>query len=108
MKRELYNKITMQVEDEQSYDMKLEYYLLTDVAGEGDGDLLVYGVEITKEPTSGGFVFGKERKIIKGLFFKKDEAMDFLGLISRNQVTPIGLKCVVKDYFSEKISRLSV
>ena len=108
MKRELFKQITAQVEDEPIYDMTLGYYLLTDVAEEDAHDFFVYGVEVVKEASDIEAFCGKERKIIKGLFFKKDEAESFLDLISRNQVTPIGLKCVVKDYFCDKIGELTV
>lgn len=102
MNKEYFDSITLQVEDEPSCQMTLTYYLLVSSAGTECGGFNVYGVEIHKQA---GAV--AERKIIRDLFFKRGEAEEFLRLICRNQVTPMGLKYVVKDYVCDKIQQLS-
>ena len=107
MRKEYFDQVTVQVEDEAAYEMTLTYYLLTSKVKEECGDFCVYGVEIQKESTDTAPDSGAERKVIKDLFFKKSEAMEFLRLISQGGVTPIGLKYVVKDYVYDKIHQLS-
>ena len=107
MKKEFFDNVTVRVEDDVPYDMKLTYYLLTDAVSEEYCDLNVYGVEIEKEVTSGRHA-GIERKMIKDLFFKKCEAIKFLTKITENSVTPTELKYVIKDYVCQQINVLSV
>ena len=107
MKKELFDQVTVKVEDDAPCDMKLTYYLLTGAVCEEYCDLNVYGVEIEKEITS-GINTGIERKMIKDLFFKKCEAIKFLELISKNTVTPIELKYVIKEYVCQQIEELAV
>ena len=106
MKKELFDELTVRVEDDLPYDMHLTYYLLTGEVSKEYCDLEVYGVEIEKEVVASGKPV-KERKLIKDLFFKKCEAINFLEKLSRNQVTPIELKYVIKDYICEQINVLS-
>ena len=107
MRKEYFDRVTVQVEDEQAHEMTLTYYLLTSNVKEDCGDFCVYGVEVQKESTNNSPINGAERKVIRDLFFKKSEAIEFLRLISKGCVTPIGLKYVVKDYVYDKIQQLS-
>ena len=107
MKKELFDKVTVRVDEDIPYDMELTYYLLTDAVSEEYCDLEVYGVEIDKEVKFGKYA-GVERKMVKDMFFKKCEALDFLSKISRNTVTPMELKYVIKDYISQQIKVLTV
>ena len=106
MKREYFDQISVRVENEPSYDMKLTYYLLTGAVSEEYSDLKVYGVEIVKEVSEKGV--GLERKIVGDLFFKKCEAVEFLHKLCRNQVTPMELKYVIQDYIYDKINTLTM
>ena len=106
MKREYFDQISVRVEDEPSYDMKLTYYLLTGSVSQEYTDLKVYGVEIVKEVSEKGN--GTERKIVDDLFFKKCEAVDFLKTLCKNQVTPMELKYVIQDYIYDKINTLTI
>lgn len=108
MKKELFDTVTVKVDSDTSYDMKLTYFLLTCSVSEEYSDLKVYGVEIDKEALTNGKEAGVEKKMIKNLFFKKTEAMAFLEKICRNRVTPIELKYVIKDHILEQINVISV
>ena len=108
MKKECFNSVTVRVEDDIPYDMKLTYYLLTGAVSEEYCDLKVYGVEIKKEVVSEKIKVGVERKMVKDLFFKRHDAVEFLNKIIRNKVTPMELKYVIKDYIHEQIRVLSV
>lgn len=103
MKKELFKEVLIKAGEELSYDMKLTYYLLTDSVSEEYCDLKVYGVEIDKVAEKKNGKRDCEKKIIKDLFFRKNEAMDFLEKIARNKVTPMGLKYVVNEYIGEQI-----
>lgn len=108
MKKECFDTVILRVEDDIPYDMKLTYYLLTGAVSEEYCDLKVYGVEIEKEVISGKIKAGIERKMVKDLFFKRCDAVEFLNKIIRNRVTPMELKYVIKDHINEQINRLSV
>lgn len=102
MKKELFREVT--VENGEGHDgMKLTYYLLTDSVSEEYCDLKVYGVEIDKEEkkiNGNAFV---EKKIIKDLFFDKNEAVDFLRGICEKKVIPMQLKYIINDYIGKKV-----
>ena len=108
MKKEYFDQVSVRVDEEPAYDMKLTYYLLTDSVSEEYSDLKVYGVEINKAVSHRAPHFGAERKTVKDLFFKKCEAVEFLDKLCRNQVTPMELKYVIKDYICDKINLLAV
>lgn len=105
MKKELFSKVTVKAGEELTSDMRLTYYLLTDSPEREFGDIDVYGVEIKKEMLSGEVRDGIERKSVGELFFRKRDAEEFLNLISRNRVTPIELKYIIRDYVCQQIDR---
>lgn len=106
-KREKFKEISVKTEDMPAGSIKLTYYLLTDSVREEYCDLLVYGAEIDKEVIFGGGVGENESKIIKNLFFRKQEAEDFLNKLVRNQVTPMGLKSAISEHIGEQIKLLA-
>lgn len=106
-KREKFKEISVKTDDTPASDIKLTYYLLTDSVREEYCDLMVYGAEIDKEAVFGGGVKETESKIIKNLFFRKQEAEDFLDKLARNQVTPMGLKPAISEHIGEQIKLLA-
>ena len=108
MKIECFDTVTVRVEDDIPYDMKLTYYLLTGAVSQEYCDLKVYGVEIEKEVVSDKLKIGTERKLVKDLFFKRHDAVEFLNKIIRNKVTPMELKYVIKDHIYQQINVVSV
>ena len=105
-KREKFKEIIIETEDSPQKNMKLTYYLLTENVREEYCDLKVYGAEIDKENIFGG-EFENESKVIKNLFFRRQEAESFLEKLSRNQVTPMGLKSAVTEHIGEQIKILT-
>lgn len=103
MKKEFYDEIIIKDDGGCGDDFRLTYYLLTGAVSQEYCDLEVYGVEIDKEILSGG----REKKQIKNLFFKRSEAIDFLKKISRNRVTPMELKYVIKEYIDDRIDSIA-
>jgi len=108
MKKEYFDQVIVKAGEDMLCDMKLTYYLLTGAISEEYCDLEVYGVEIEKELVSGRNSEGIERKLIKDLFFKKSEAVEFLNKISCNKVTPMELKYVLRDYIYDQINSATV
>ena len=103
MKKELFGEICIENEENVPCRVKLTYYLLTDSVSEEYCDLKVYGVEIDKEEKARNGLGFREKKIVKDLFFKREEAVAFLQKIYENKVLPMGLKCVINDYIGERI-----
>ena len=103
MKKELFEEVCIKAEGEPMYDVQLTYYLLTDSVSEEYCDLKVYGVEIDKVGKKKNGVRDCEKKIISDLFFKRNEAEEFIQRIAANAVTPRGLKYVVNEYIGERI-----
>jgi len=89
------------------YNMKLTYYLLTDSVREEYCDLKVYGVEIAKRCIKDEKVLEKEKKIIKNLFFNREEAESFLDKIIKEKTTPLELKSAVSTHIGEKIKLIT-
>ena len=104
MEREFYKEIIVEADDTVPYKMKLTYYLLTDKVSEEYCDLTVYGAEIDKESYRFDGSPEEERKILKDLFFRRNEAESFMKKLVRNKVTPMGLKYAVREHIGEKIS----
>ena len=107
MQKEFYGQSYVEVKEEPPYTMKLTYYLLSDNVSEKYCTLKVYGAEIDKEDIFTDGTHRRECKIIRDLFFKRDEAENFIIKLSENLVTPMGLKDVLNEYIEEKISTLS-
>lgn len=103
MERKFFDEVVIDNYEGNNCKIVLTYYLLTSAVSEEYSDLMVYGVEIDKLTLLAGGKREKERKIIRDLFFKKEEAKKFLSMITENTVTPMGLKYVVNDYIDEKI-----
>ncbi len=103
MKKEFFDEISSERAEGAHRNVKLTYYLLTDSVREEFCDLNVYGVEIDKEVAGADGKSVSEKKLLRNLFFKKDEAMDFLRRIAENRVTPRGLKGVISDYIGEQL-----
>ncbi len=103
MKKELFGEICMGNEKDVPCRIKLTYYLLTDSVSEEYCDLKVYGVEIDKEEKERNGLWFKEKKIVKDLFFKREEAVTFLQKIYESKVVPMGLRYVINDYIGEQI-----
>jgi len=105
-KKEKYREIAVSTDDSPSFNMKLTYYLLTESIREEYCDLKVYGAEIFKESICDGKL-ERESKVIKNLFFRKQEAESFLDKLARNEVTPMGLKSAVTEHIGEQIKLLT-
>lgn len=107
MKRELFDELVIDVEDEEPYRMKLTYYLLTENVREEYCDLKVYGAEIDKEKIYAGGMCENECKIVKNLFFRHREAERFLKKLVIGRVTPMGLKDAAREHIGEQIRLLT-
>lgn len=103
MKKEFYNELYLNTDDESHLKMRLSYYLLTDKISEEYCDLTVYGAEIDKTLYRKDGVSEEECKILKDLFFKRSEAESFMEKLVRNKVTPMGLKYAVREHIGEQI-----
>lgn len=103
MKKELFKEVYVGKREDSHIDVTLTYYLLTDSVSEEYCDLKVYGVEIDKEEKKMNSTALVEKKIIKDLFFKKRDAVDFLREICENKVMPMELKYAIDDYIGDKV-----
>ncbi len=106
MQRKLFDEVEVDFTEDRPHRMKLTYYLLTDSVREEYCDLKVYGAEIDKEDVFSGGICENESKIVKNLFFRLNEAEDFMEKLVRLRVTPMGLMSAVSEHISEKIRRL--
>ena len=106
MQRKQFDEIVVDVTEDEPHHIRLTYYLLIDSVREEYCDLKVYGAEIEKEEVFSGGVCKNESKIIKNLFFRHGEAEDFLGMLVRGKVTPMGLMPAVSEYVGKKIRQL--
>ena len=99
MERELFNEILVNTDCDTPQSMQLKYYLLSENIGDENYDLKIYGAEIDKH-----FDGKSEKKIIRDLFFKKGEAIEFLKKISDASVTPMGLKYAVHEHICDYLN----
>lgn len=97
----LYGKVHM---GEYS-DTILEYHMITEEIAEEFSPLKSYGVRVSKITRCAG---GKnvEMRQINGIFYRRDDAEEFLSCIMRNTVTPVSLQDVTEDYIVEALERV--
>ncbi len=103
MEEILYDRKTVEVDNERYYKMVLSYYLIEEEIAVEYCELKSYGVEIRKAAHFADAHTEKECKRISNLFFNREEAERFLERIAKNKVTPIGLKDVVEDYAGKQV-----
>lgn len=84
-------------------EMTLDYYLIRESISEDYCDLIRYGVKVVKTVRECGGGKTVELKQINNIFYREEEADDFVRLIMRNKVTPISLMDVVEDYIIDSI-----
>lgn len=84
---------------------ELEYYLIPENISQMYCDLKSYGVKVKKTIYSEGGGKTVETKQINNVFYRKNEAEEFIRLILRNSVTPVALRDVVDDYIIESIDK---
>ena len=101
MKKEFFKETTVLASD--SCEQILKYYLLTGCVSEEYCDLMVYGIEIDREVRTNGRKRERDKKVIRDLFFVKEEAEDFLQKIFEKKVTPTELRFAVREYIGEKL-----
>ncbi|MDD6214246.1 MAG: DUF6514 family protein [Firmicutes bacterium] len=103
MEKEFFGEAKVKVEDDVAYEMRLAYYITVTSVSEEYCDLKFYGVEIDKEACYADGSKETEKKMLDDLFFNKNECRMFVQKLLDNEVTPIGLKYVVREYIGEKI-----
>ncbi len=84
---------------------ELEYYLIPEKISEAYCDLMCYGVKVKKTTYFEGGGKTVETKQINNVFYRKNEAEEFIKLILKNSVTPVTLRDVVEDYITDSIDR---
>ncbi len=103
LERKFFDEVLIDNYEGNGKVLRLRYYLLISPVGEEFCDILAYGVEIDMHTTLQDGTKEHERKIIRELFFKKSDAKEFLEMISKNVVTPMGLKYAVEEYVEKKM-----
>lgn len=84
---------------------ELEYYLIPEKISEAYCDLVSYGVKVKKTSYFEGGGKTVETKQINNVFYRKNEAEEFIKLILRNSVTPVTLRDVVEDYIIDSLDK---
>lgn len=98
MKETLISTKVVTFGDEVLSRMELRYFLRE---GEFEGEKSGYGVRIVKESVENGArVF--EDNATDRLFNTYTEAIEFMNIIIKYEVTPIALESVLEDYFFTK------
>lgn len=87
------------------YGSELEYYLIEENISRDYCDLMCYGIKIKKTVYFEGGGKNVEINQINNVFYRKNEAEDFIKLILKNSVTPTTLRDVVEDYIVESLDR---
>lgn len=97
----LYGKVHMK----EISDTVLEYYMIIEEISEEFSQLKSYGVKVNKTTYSPGGRKTAEMKQINGIFYRRDDAEEFLDCIMRNTVTPVSLRDVTEDYIVDVLER---
>lgn len=90
-------------EEITDYDLTLEYYMVTEPLCKEYSDLLRYGVKIKMIQVFPDGKTDEKSKEIRDIFYRKNDAEEFISLLIRNKVTPTHFREVVEDYISEKL-----
>lgn len=84
--------------------MQLEYYIISEHIGFENCNLMSYGIRVKKTVYYDGGGKTIETNQINNVFYRLDDAEEFIHLIIRNKVTPVTLRDVVEDYIVESIA----
>ena len=88
-------------------DMILDYYMIRESICDDYCNLMRYGAKVVKTTRSPGGGKVIELKQINNIFYREDDADEFIKLIMRNEVTPVTLMDVVEDYIIESLDKTS-
>lgn len=105
MKKEQYGKEISYSDAVGNGDCILRYYLTESNVGEGYSDIKCYGVEIDKIERKPGMRDIKECKLIDGVFFDLDAALNFLSRIKSSRIEPVELKAELEKFVCESIKK---
>lgn len=101
--RILFAKASEKGDSLSGYDVNLEYYIVTEPLCSDYSDLLRYGVKINMLLTSPDGRITEESKEIRDIFYRKNDAEEFVNLLVKNKVTPTHFREVVEDYITSKL-----
>jgi len=104
MKSTLYGTYQEKAGESLVYDMTLEYYLNEEYLCEQFSDLKRYGITIVKTSVYPDKKKTEERKTINDIFYKKEDACNFLDILIKTTVTPLSFQDVVEDYIIAKLN----
>lgn len=76
--------------------MKVEYYLTE--RNSCENEKTIYGIKLIKTQED-----RTEEEMVDDLSYDETVVLDLLNLLSKNQVTPVGLVPVLDDYITERI-----
>lgn len=100
---ELYGKCDEKAGKEIDYDMTLEYYMISEPLCEEYSDLMRYGIKIVKTAVYKDGTVNTEQKEIRDIFYRKQEAQEFIKMLIANKVTPTGFLDVVEEYIASRL-----
>ena len=84
--------------------IELEYYIVSERIGFENCNLMSYGIRVKKTAFYDGGGKSVEMNQINNVFYRKEDAEEFMDIIIRNKVTPVTLRDVVEDYIVESIA----
>lgn len=99
----LYATHTEKAGDLIDYNLILEYYIITEPLCKEYSDMLRYGAKIKMLSEFADGTKNEETKEIRDIFYRKNDAEDFLSILFKNKVTPTHFREVVENYISEKL-----
>ncbi len=106
MKSTLYGTYKEKAGESLLYDMTLEYYLNEEYLCEQFSDLKRYGITIVKTSVYSDMKKTEESKTINDIFYKKEDACNFLDILIKNTVTPLSFQDVVEEYIISSLNML--
>jgi hypothetical protein len=89
---------------EKHYKMCLEYYLISEDISEDYCNLKRYGVMIKKIATYPDCSKREEVKKINDIFFRLEDAREFMDIVMQGGVTPIALKDIVENHIARQMT----
>ena len=85
------------------YDMTIEYFMTEELLCSRYSDIKRYGVIIRKTCSFADGTTSSEEKQINDIFYRKNDADDFLDMLIRNRVTPMALEEIIQEYICSKV-----
>lgn len=90
--------------DKGSREIQLEYYLVEENVSSQYTDMIRYGIRVIQTVIYPGGGKTVDMKQLNNVFYKREDAEEFMKSIIKKRIVPEGLKRYVENYITTRIN----